>query len=719
MDTEQVFNVPDTPDRLAKQNMNGRGFIKKQSDSAVASHSGKTDFLDEGSRNLLRGRSTLVIDDVQSGRPSSQPVKKPFTSNKSNSELDFTNSSGNTSSSKNLFRRMDVDKTGNDENKNSLHWQRKEGKGKALWTSTSRGNDVVDLTEQSGPAKVQQKAFPNGASERIHSGEIRKGSISANGFSPLHSIANSSTMTPNAYKGKERMDATCKGGSGIDRGKGISGDSVPNIGKSLVSITSPRVRGPKRLVRNGCISPHITEKANWLAENHSNSSTDVQIDKGAPESDFSSSLIRELIAEDDNSQRRKLFPSKEPGTETARHSLTSNEEVSGTSNANGWRSTRNRTKDVNPPLSDLGQLLSRTKSDPRSVSQQNENSMARRGNGSASRNRLGDGYHVGNGYGCSAAASTFIKRQKHNSDSSNHGEASTSVDSDIMFLGSSLEPSNSRSTSSRNSRSILNPIIEIEEFSPELRSGSRNRLHSTSDSDSNARERQLEADEMLARELQEQLYNEAPGGGNGEIDAHIALALQQEETSQRTFSSGGPVISNFNRQSHARSSQNPPIRRGTQARGRGSTRLTRLRSRLPSQSTRTSHRERRAIFPPDMDLDMRMHILEALEAFSDRGVTGNFHPAENDFNINDYETLLALDENNHQHGGASLDRINMLPLSTVQGNNYDETCAICLDTPTTGDTIRHLPCLHKFHKDCIDPWLRRRTSCPVCKCSIT
>lgn len=77
---------------------------------------------------------------------------------------------------------------------------------------------------------------------------------------------------------------------------------------------------------------------------------------------------------------------------------------------------------------------------------------------------------------------------------------------------------------------------------------------------------------------------------------------------------GGPVISNFNRQSHARSSQNPSIRRGTQARGRGSTRLTRLRSRLPSQSTRTSHRERRAIFPPDMDLDM-VEYLHNLQFF--------------------------------------------------------------------------------------------------------
>jgi hypothetical protein len=44
-------------------------------------------------------------------------------------------------------------------------------------------------------------------------------------------------------------------------------------------------------------------------------------------------------------------------------------------------------------------------------------------------------------------------------------------------------------------------------------------------------------------------------------------------------------------------------------------------------------------------------------------------------------------------------------------------CSICLDDFVPGDEHRGLPCPHgaHFHKDCIDPWLTRYMTCPLCK----
>ena len=54
------------------------------------------------------------------------------------------------------------------------------------------------------------------------------------------------------------------------------------------------------------------------------------------------------------------------------------------------------------------------------------------------------------------------------------------------------------------------------------------------------------------------------------------------------------------------------------------------------------------------------------------------------------------------------------------GQNIEdhECCRICLVEYENGDQIRILPCNHEFHKDCIDSWLVKNSSCPACRHSL-
>lgn len=41
-------------------------------------------------------------------------------------------------------------------------------------------------------------------------------------------------------------------------------------------------------------------------------------------------------------------------------------------------------------------------------------------------------------------------------------------------------------------------------------------------------------------------------------------------------------------------------------------------------------------------------------------------------------------------------------------------CAICMCDFVLGESLRFLPCMHIYHKDCIDDWLMRAFTCPSC-----
>uniref|UniRef100_H3HC57 RING-type domain-containing protein n=1 Tax=Phytophthora ramorum TaxID=164328 RepID=H3HC57_PHYRM len=48
----------------------------------------------------------------------------------------------------------------------------------------------------------------------------------------------------------------------------------------------------------------------------------------------------------------------------------------------------------------------------------------------------------------------------------------------------------------------------------------------------------------------------------------------------------------------------------------------------------------------------------------------------------------------------------------------EDVCPICLIEFEDGEDVRNLPCKHIFHVACIDEWLRRNTSCPMCKSNV-
>ncbi|KAL2248828.1 UNVERIFIED_CONTAM: E3 ubiquitin-protein ligase SDIR1 [Sesamum indicum] len=55
------------------------------------------------------------------------------------------------------------------------------------------------------------------------------------------------------------------------------------------------------------------------------------------------------------------------------------------------------------------------------------------------------------------------------------------------------------------------------------------------------------------------------------------------------------------------------------------------------------------------------------------------------------------------------------PQAGMKTTDDDLTCSVCLEQVNAGELIRSLPCLHQFHVNCIDPWLRQQGTCPVCK----
>ncbi|KAK9926042.1 hypothetical protein M0R45_023296 [Rubus argutus] len=69
--------------------------------------------------------------------------------------------------------------------------------------------------------------------------------------------------------------------------------------------------------------------------------------------------------------------------------------------------------------------------------------------------------------------------------------------------------------------------------------------------------------------------------------------------------------------------------------------------------------------------------------------------------------------------GLSRDLLKKLPCHEILGDTKAarvSCCTICLQDLEAGETVRTLPlCQHTFHLACVDKWLLRHGSCPLCR----
>jgi len=95
---------------------------------------------------------------------------------------------------------------------------------------------------------------------------------------------------------------------------------------------------------------------------------------------------------------------------------------------------------------------------------------------------------------------------------------------------------------------------------------------------------------------------------------------------------------------------------------------------------------------------------------------------DRDFTPEDYDVLLELDRGGsggrrgrEESAAQAQGLLARLPVSTLTEASASAQCSICLEDMAAGAEVRTLPCMHVFHRKCIDRWLTTPgpPRCPV------
>lgn len=191
-------------------------------------------------------------------------------------------------------------------------------------------------------------------------------------------------------------------------------------------------------------------------------------------------------------------------------------------------------------------------------------------------------------------------------------------------------------------------------------------------------------------------------------DEEYALKLQQEEYSKPSL-----LIS-----SSTQSYRRPYPQSNTASTEADAVIAARLQAEENARQEREQQRlirrvQRRRSPPQTIQLPENLRIFPG-----NRIRSGDLQHRQDNFTPNDYERLLELD-GEERHPKLNNEQIDAFPTETFvprpNQSEQDTTCSVCWDKYQARNILRRLPCLHTFHRDCIDPWLKMKSQCPICR----
>lgn len=146
--------------------------------------------------------------------------------------------------------------------------------------------------------------------------------------------------------------------------------------------------------------------------------------------------------------------------------------------------------------------------------------------------------------------------------------------------------------------------------------------------------------------------------------------------------------------------------------------LSRMASRTIDNNLSRSHQ-----YTDEID---RTHSTNTISYLFDNNYENDNQDSISDNLLSDYDAMWELADTLGyvKHRGASNISISSIPTIYYSPSSNSlaldsKECSICLYEFSCGDKMKRMPsCLHAFHPECLDKWLKVNATCPICRISL-